>query len=248
MRTLLTRDRIAAALVGELGEALGRRAGERVHLNTAESWGEASGVATVAVHGRARGSLTVWIDREALVALGDRVGLRATTDPQAVVDVTASLVHEAVTGLQAQAGFATLAFGAVSVSLVPLSDRTPPPVPLVAMVVTLAGGGRCTIAVGAELELQSDPDDERLEAVLDFDLPIVVRFGRSVMPLKALSALGPGAMIDLGRSPDQPVEIVMGEKVLALGEVVVVGGNYGVRVTELTGHKASIRAVLGGQA
>jgi len=66
------------------------------------------------------------------------------------------------------------------------------------------------------------------------------------MPLKALAALGPGAMIDLGRSPDQPVEIVMGEKVLALGEVVVVGGNYGVRVTELTSNRASLRAALGG--
>lgn len=244
MRTLLTRERLSSALANEIGAALGRRMDERVHLNTAEQWGEASCVATIPVSGRARGGVTVWIDRAALTALGDRVGLGVTPEPQTLVDVTASLVHDALTSLQAQTGFTTLAFGAVAVTLTPNAERAP----LIAMVVTLASGARCAIAVGADLDLQSEPEDERLETVLDFDLPIVVRFGRSVMPLKALAALGPGAMIDLGRSPDQPVEIVMGEKVLALGEVVVVGGNYGVRVTELTSHKASLRAALGGQA
>jgi flagellar motor switch protein FliN len=244
MRTLLTRERLSSALAAELGAALGRRVDERVHINTAEHWGEASCIATMSVGGRARGGITVWIDREALVSLGDRVGLGATPDAQALVDVTASLVHDALTGLQAQSGFTTLAFGAVGVTMAPTAERAP----LVAMVITLASGARCAIAVGADIDLQADPEDERLETVLDFDLPIVVRFGRSVMPLKTLAALGPGAMVDLGRSPDQPVEIVMGEKVLALGEVVVVGGNYGVRVTELTSNKASLRAALGGHA
>lgn len=247
MRTL-TRERLSAALASELGSALGRRAEDRVHLSAADHWGDASCLASVAVHGRARGNLTVWIDREALVALGSRVGLPESPEPQALVDVTAALMHDALVSLQAQPGFATLAFGAIGVTLGPATERSPVPAPLVVMSITLASGARCAVAVGAEVELQAEPEDERLETVLDFDLPIVVRFGRSVMTLKALAALGPGAMIDLGRSPDQPVEIVMGEKVLALGEVVVVGGNYGVRVTELTGHKASLRAAAGGHA
>jgi flagellar motor switch protein FliN/FliY len=188
--------------------------------------------------------LTVWIDREALLGLAERLGLDASPEPQALVDTAASLVHDALAVLQTKPGFNTLAFGTVAVTLTPTAERAP----LIAMVATLASGERCAVAVGADLELQAEPEDERLETVLDFDLPVVVRFGRSVMPLKALAALGPGAMIDLGRSPDQPVEIVMGEKVLALGEVVVVGGNYGVRVTELTGSKASLRAAFGGQS
>jgi flagellar motor switch protein FliN/FliY len=196
-------------------------------------------VATVPVGGRARGGLTVWIDREALG------GLMGRADDQALVDQTAAIVHDALQALQQQPGLTTLAFGAVAVAAASTGDRAP----LTAMVATLASGARCALAVGADLDVQAEPEDERLEAVLDFDLPVVVRFGRSVMPLKALASLGPGAMLDLGRSPDQPVEIVMGEKVLALGEVVVVGGNYGVRVTELIGSKASMRAtVLGGQA
>lgn len=244
MRMILTRERFASALAAEVGAALGRRLGERVHLNPAEHWGETSCIATIPISGRARGGATVFVDREALVALGERVGLTANPNDQALIDVAASLVDDALTTLQAQPGFATLAFGAIAVTMTPGGERAP----LTAVVATLASGPRCAIAVGADLEMQAEPEDERLETVLDFDLPLVVRFGRSVMPLKALAALGPGAMIDLGRSPDQPVEIVMGEKVLALGEVVVVSGNYGVRVTELTGSKASMRAAaLGGQ-
>jgi len=39
------------------------------------------------------------------------------------------------------------------------------------------------------------------------------------------------------RSPDEPVELLVGERVIAKGEVVIVGGNYGVRITELM-HEA----------
>jgi flagellar motor switch protein FliN/FliY len=79
--------------------------------------------------------------------------------------------------------------------------------------------------------------DSRLGAVLDVDLPLVVRFGRAVMPLRALADLGPGSVIDMGRSPDEPVELLVGDRLIARGEVVIVGGNYGVRITELAGSR-----------
>lgn len=79
----------------------------------------------------------------------------------------------------------------------------------------------------------------RLDAVLEVDLPLVVRFGRAVMPLRALADLGPGSVIDMGRSPDEPVELLVGDRLVARGEVVIVGGNYGVRITELTGPQAA---------
>lgn len=83
------------------------------------------------------------------------------------------------------------------------------------------------------------PRDARLEAVLDVDLPLVVRFGRAIIPLRALSELGPGSVIDMGRSPDEPVELLVGERVIARGEVVIVGGNYGVRISELMQSRRS---------
>ena len=79
--------------------------------------------------------------------------------------------------------------------------------------------------------------DDRLSAVLEVELPLVVRFGRAVMPFRALASLGPGSVVDMGRSPEEPVELLVGDRLIARGEVVIVGGNYGVRITELTGAR-----------
>jgi flagellar motor switch protein FliN/FliY len=46
-------------------------------------------------------------------------------------------------------------------------------------------------------------------------------------------------VIDMGRSPDEPVELLVGERLVARGEVVIVAGNYGVRITELTGQQVA---------
>jgi flagellar motor switch protein FliN/FliY len=74
---------------------------------------------------------------------------------------------------------------------------------------------------------------DRLQAVLDVDLPLVARFGGTVVPLKTLAALGSGSMVDMNRAPEDPVELLVGDRVIARGEVVVVSGHYGVRITEL---------------
>jgi flagellar motor switch protein FliN/FliY len=97
-----------------------------------------------------------------------------------------------------------------------------------------AGAHRGTAAQDA----RRVPKDARLDAVLDVDLPLVVRFGRAIMPLRALADLGPGSVIDMGRSPDEPVELLVGDRLIARGEVVIVGGNYGVRITELAATRA----------
>ena len=82
-----------------------------------------------------------------------------------------------------------------------------------------------------------------LELVLDVELPLVVRFGRTVMSLKALAGLGPGSIVDMGRSPDDPVELLVSDKVVAYGEVVIVDGNYGLRITDLVSRSDRVRAV-----
>ena len=78
---------------------------------------------------------------------------------------------------------------------------------------------------------------ERLDVLLDIDLPLLVRFGCTQLPLKALSRLGPGSLIDLSRAPDDPVELLVGERLVARGEVVVVSGSYGIRVLEVVGTR-----------
>ena len=73
----------------------------------------------------------------------------------------------------------------------------------------------------------------RMGVLLGIDLPVVVRFGRTEMPIRLLAKLGPGSVIELGRSPDDPVDVLVGDRVVARGEVVIVGGNYGVRILQI---------------
>ena len=93
---------------------------------------------------------------------------------------------------------------------------------------------------------RADAETERsktLDVIMDIDLPLVVRFGRTELPLKALTALGPGSVIDLGRAPDEPVDVLISNRVVARGEVVIVSGNYGVRVRDVVSPAERARSL-----
>ena len=64
-------------------------------------------------------------------------------------------------------------------------------------------------------------------------LPIRILLGRTQLSLRDIAQLGSGAVVELDCSPDDPVEIIVNDRVIAHGEVVVVSGNYGVRITKI---------------
>jgi flagellar motor switch protein FliN len=72
-----------------------------------------------------------------------------------------------------------------------------------------------------------------IELLLDVELPISVSFGNSEMQLKDVLKLGVGSVIELDKSVNDPVSIIVNRKPIAKGEVVMVEGNYGVRVLEV---------------
>jgi flagellar motor switch protein FliN len=84
-----------------------------------------------------------------------------------------------------------------------------------------------------------------LEVILDIELPMTVRFGQTELTLDALTRLGPGSVIDLGRAPDDPVDVLVNGRLVARGEVVVASGNYGVRVTEVVSTSDRLRSMGG---
>jgi flagellar motor switch protein FliN len=92
-------------------------------------------------------------------------------------------------------------------------------------------------------EAPEKPFDDRIDVILDIDLPLVVRFGRTELPLRALTRLGPGSVIDLGRSPDDPVEVLVSNRVVAHGEVVIVGGSYGIRILDVVSQRERVRSM-----
>ncbi|HEY6804704.1 MAG TPA: FliM/FliN family flagellar motor switch protein [Pyrinomonadaceae bacterium] len=72
-----------------------------------------------------------------------------------------------------------------------------------------------------------------IERLLDVELDVIVRFGITNVPLRDVVRMGVGTMIELNRTVDEPVELLVNGRSLARGEVVVVDGYYGVRITEI---------------
>jgi flagellar motor switch protein FliN/FliY len=72
-----------------------------------------------------------------------------------------------------------------------------------------------------------------LGRLLDIELEANIRFGAREMSLAELLEIGPGAVIPLDRQITDPVDLIIGDKVVARGEVVLVQGKFGLRVTEV---------------
>ena len=72
-----------------------------------------------------------------------------------------------------------------------------------------------------------------LGRVIDVPLNVTLRFGQRTMRLREVLDLSPGALVELDRQVEDPVDLILDERVIARGEVVIVDGNYGLRVTEI---------------
>jgi flagellar motor switch protein FliN/FliY len=77
---------------------------------------------------------------------------------------------------------------------------------------------------------------EALNFLLDVKLPLSVSFGCAQLPLKDVLKLTIGSSVELNRETGDPVEIIVNDRVIARGEVVVVDGNYGVRIKQVLGR------------
>jgi flagellar motor switch protein FliN/FliY len=75
--------------------------------------------------------------------------------------------------------------------------------------------------------------EKNLELIMDVELDLTLRFGKRTMILSEVADLTTGSVIELDRVVDEPVELLLGDRVIARGDVVIVDGNYGLRVTEL---------------
>jgi len=82
-----------------------------------------------------------------------------------------------------------------------------------------------------------------LELLLDVELEASLRFGAREMPLGEILDLGPGDVVELDRHVADPVDLIVGDKIVARGEVVLVNGNFGLRVTEVAAPRKRLESV-----
>jgi flagellar motor switch protein FliN/FliY len=88
------------------------------------------------------------------------------------------------------------------------------------------------------------PGGPNLELLLEVELPVCVSFGRTQLPLKDVLKLSSGSIVELNRLVNEPVEVLINDSVIARGEVVVVDGNYGIRVTQIVSRQERIRSIF----
>ena len=80
------------------------------------------------------------------------------------------------------------------------------------------------------------PDEVKeanLDLILDIPLTVTVELGRSKMLINDLLQLGQGSVIELTKLVGEPLEVMVNDKLVARGEVVVVNEKFGVRLTDI---------------
>lgn len=87
------------------------------------------------------------------------------------------------------------------------------------------------------------PPSKTFDLLLDVELPVSVSFGRAQVPLKDVIKLTTGAIVELNRSITEPVEVIVNNCVIARGEVVVVEGNFGVKIREVISRQDRLRTL-----
>lgn len=87
------------------------------------------------------------------------------------------------------------------------------------------------------------PKSRTFDLLLEVELPVSVSFGRAQLPLRDVLKLNSGSIVELNRTILEPVEIIVNNCVIARGEVVVVEGNYGVRIQEVISREERLRTL-----
>ena len=78
--------------------------------------------------------------------------------------------------------------------------------------------------------------------LLDLTLPVSIELGRTSMSVQEILRLGRGSVIQLDRLAGEPIDIYVGDRRFAEGEVVVLGEHFGVRVTRILSTTPSLSA------
>jgi flagellar motor switch protein FliN/FliY len=89
------------------------------------------------------------------------------------------------------------------------------------------GAGASSNAQGSGNQVQS------LDFILDIPLKVTVELGRSKMAIRDVLQLAQGSVVELSKFAGEPLEVLVNEKLIARGEVVVVNEKFGIRLTDI---------------
>jgi flagellar motor switch protein FliN len=84
---------------------------------------------------------------------------------------------------------------------------------------------------------------ENVDMLLDIELDVTIELGRTDLSIKRILEMGPGSIVELNRMAGEPVDLLVNNKVVAKGEVVVVDENFGIRIVSLVSPEERIKSL-----
>jgi flagellar motor switch protein FliN len=84
---------------------------------------------------------------------------------------------------------------------------------------------------------------ENIDLLLDVDLDVSIELGRATLSIKRILELAPGSIVELDRIAGEPVDLLVNDKVVAKGEVVVIDESFGIRIISLVSPEERIKSL-----
>ena len=89
----------------------------------------------------------------------------------------------------------------------------------------------------------SSQSDSELHRILRLQVPVIVRLAERKLTLAEVLRLGIGAIIEFSKSSDEPLELLINNKPIALGVTVKVGENFGLKIAQIGDVRQVIRSL-----
>ena len=97
------------------------------------------------------------------------------------------------------------------------------------------------------MEPQAAPETGELARILQLNVPVIVKLADRKLALSEVMRLGAGAIIEFSKASNEPLELMINNKSIALGETVKIGENFGLRITQIGDVKQLIAALGAGK-
>ncbi len=91
--------------------------------------------------------------------------------------------------------------------------------------------------------VQPPSQPQNIDILLDVKLPVAIELGRTEMSIRDILELGAGSVVELTKLAGEPVDLLVNNKIVARGEVVVVDENFGLRVTSLISPEDRLKSL-----
>lgn len=84
-----------------------------------------------------------------------------------------------------------------------------------------------------------------VQTILKLSVPVIVQVGERHLPMDDVLALGPGAILELTKSAEDELELLVNNKTVGKGVAVKVGENFGIRITSIGSRRERAEAIAG---